>query len=794
MKSAFSQSLSSSFFLILALFGLVSPSANAGNTILSNYSYVNAYWHWNSSPNPNDALLVPLDSICKGPARFDYYAGVPGDATYVTPDEQHSTLTIPNGTTYYLPVAYTNCQDVYGRPVGEGGVIHYTRTPWALTICYPGYQATYVGNGTYACAVDIVAAVQTDGGNKQGAPVNCGSCLLNWLNEQAPNASIAGLMRGDPVNAANGNELQEHVDYPAAGANLISFVRTYNSGSGFVDNQFGDGWTHGYRYSAKFPSAPTPTSVVMLRPDGASFTYDYDSTTQKFTGPPYAGGTLTGTLANSGYIQQLVFTRFDGTKETYDYYGLLTSIAYAQGGTLTFSHVSTGQLESVNDGRGHQLTLQYTTLSGALRVSQMTAPDGRVYQYGYDSSARLVSVTYPGGGVKRYIYMPATADGAVSPFRDKLTQVIDENGATFASIAYDASGRAVSTQLGAGVELTTFVYGVNATTVTNSLGVAETMTFGTLVNRPQMQSSTINCTNDCGANGLSDQFQYDANGNATAIIDKQGVMTCIAYLSTKNLPVKVVRGLAPGTDCAAALATPPSTSTVRTYQWHATLGVPLIVTGPLLKTTFTYDAAGRKLTQSEQETSDATGVSGASAASVGVARLTTWTYNTQGSVLTVKEPRTDVNATTTFAYDANQNLTSITGPTGLVTTYANYDANGRPQLITAPNGLQTNLVYNARGLPASVTTAGAVTTYGYDAAAQLISSTLPSGVTLTFTYDTAHRLIATADSMGNRVDRTLDTEGNLLQQTVTGNAGALAYSRQAAYDQLSRATSVTKAQ
>ena len=793
MKSAFSQSLSISFFLILALFGLFSSSANAANTILSNYNYNNAYWHWSTvSTNPNDALVVPADSVCKGPARFDYYAGAPGSANYVTPDELNAALPSSTaGTTYYLPIAFTDCKDVYGKLLFGDGVWHKPRTPWALTICNPGYSVTLWGNA-YSCTVDNAAAVQIDGGNQQGAPVNCGSCLLNWLNDQAPNASVTGLMRGDPVNAANGNELQEQVDYLGAGANLISFVRTYNSGSGFIDSQFGAGWTHGYRYAAIFSGVPA-TSVVMLRPDGGSFTYYYNSTTQKFTGPPYAGGDLTGTLAN-GSIQQLVFTRNDGTKETYDYVGLVTSIAYAQGGTLTFAHFSSRQLRSITDGRGHQLTLSYATLGGTTRVSQMTAPNGEIYQYAYDSSGRLASATYPGGGVKRYAYMPATLDGAVSPFKDKLTQVLDENGATFASIAYDASGRAVSTQLGAGVELTTFVYGTNATTVTNSLGVSETMTFGTLVNRPQLQTTTLNCANDCGTNGLSDQFQYDANGNATAIIDKHGVMTCLAYTSTKNLPLKVVRGLAPGSDCAAALATPPVTSTVRTYQWHATLGVPLVVTGPLLKTVFTYDPVGRKLTQSEQETSDATGASGASASSVGITRVTTWSYNTQGSVLTVKEPRTDVNATTTFAYDANQNLTSITGPTGLVTTYANYDANGRAQLITAPNGLPTTLVYNARGLPASVTTAGAVTSYGYDAAGQLTSSALPSGVTLTFTYDTAHRLIATSDSLGNRVDRTLDTEGNVLQQTVTGNGGVLAHSRQAAYDQLSRTTSVTKAQ
>jgi YD repeat-containing protein len=76
----------------------------------------------------------------------------------------------------------------------------------------------------------------------------------------------------------------------------------------------------------------------------------------------------------------------------------------------------------------------------------------------------------------------------------------------------------------------------------------------------------------------------------------------------------------------------------------------------------------------------------------------------------------------------------------------------------------------------------------------LVSAALPSGLTLTFSYDDAHRLIAAQDSMGNRVDRVLDTEGNALQETVTGNGGAVALAQQAAYDQLSRITAVTRPQ
>lgn len=468
------------------------------------------------------------------------------------------------------------------------------------------------------------------------------------------------------------------------------------------------------------------------------------------------------------------------------------SISFGQGGVLTFS-ASTALL-SVSDNRGHSLTFTYTSAYGGLRIAKVTTNGGAVHTYGYDDTGRLTSVTYPDGAVRGYQYPPAVVGNAVNPLAGKLTRVIDENGSAFASITYDSLGRATSTQHGTGVELTTFSYSGSSTTVTNSLGVAETMTFGTTANRQQTQTLTTSCTNGCGGSQLADLYSYDGNGNVASVTNKQGVQTCFSFDLSRNRPVKVVDGLAASAACGDALASPPASSRVRTYQWHAVYSVPMVITGPQSKTVFNYDSAGRKLAQVDVETGDLNGAYGASAQTVGLARSTSWTYNGQGSVLTVKAPRTDINATTSFAYDSGENLTTVTSPAGLVTALSNYDANGRPGLITRPNGLQTTLTYDARGRTTSISTGGAVTTYGYDAAGLLVSAALPSGVSLTFAYDAAHRLVLTQDSLGNRVERVLDTEGNVLQETVKGNGGAVALARQAAYEQLSRMTALSKAQ
>jgi YD repeat-containing protein len=385
------------------------------------------------------------------------------------------------------------------------------------------------------------------------------------------------------------------------------------------------------------------------------------------------------------------------------------------------------------------------------------------------------------------------ANGQLNSQRFKLTRVVAENGNPVVNVAYDTLGRATASWVGShNVSLTQVNYGAGSATVTDQLGVSTAMAFTSFDNsrRFYVSATSHNCDGGCAG---GDAFEYDSRGNLSGITTKLGVKTCIAYTTPRNLPVLVVEGLPSGASCSDALASPPSDARVRTYQWHASYAVPMTVTGPQMKTLFSYDTAGRVLLRAEVDTNDFTGAAGANAQSTGNSRTTTWTYDAKGSVASLKSSRSDVSATTTYTYDTAENLTSATDPVGLVTTFGGYDANGRPGLVTYPNGLQTSLAYDARGRVTQVTTGGAATTYSYDAAGLLVSSTLPSGISLSMGYDDANRLILTQDSLGNRVDRVLDAAGNVVQETVKGNGGAVALSSQAAYDQLSRITSLTKA-
>lgn len=714
----------------------------------------------------------------------------------IAPGTLSSVQTDGNGTAYAIPVHLWGCTMANTSPPQVISDRYSGQEPIALVVCRPGYSvstAVYTGGGTSSCVPDASLAQGIDATNERGAAPNCDDCQKNFLRAAAAGSEPVGPVVGDPINAATGNEMLDEPDYQSAGGSLISFGRTYNSGAGFDFPSQGPGWTHTYAYRAIF--ADNGSTVVLQRPDGGSVTFTLSQGV--YSAPGYEKGTLQVATTNSR-VATIKYTRPDGTVEEYAgvglYGGTLSKLTFAQGGALTFSYNGT-DLTKVQDDRGHTLQVTYAYTAGFYRMSKVTLPDTTVVSYGYDAFGRLTTVTYPGSAVRTYQYLPATtANGDTSPLRFKLTRIVAENGNPVVNVAYDNLGRATASWAGTGnADLTTVSYGSNSATVTEPLGATAQMSFTSVdgTSRAFVTGNTRTCQNGCAGSG--DSFEYDGRGNVSGLITKQGIKTCIAYSTPRNLPVLVVEGLPSGASCSDALAAAPSGTRVRTYQWHASYAVPMAITGPQQKVLFNYDTSGRMLLRAEVDTNDPTGAAGTGAQNVGTARTTTWTYNAKGSMTSVKAPRGDVNATTVFAYDSAENLVSVTDPAGLVTTYSSYDANGRPGLITAPNGLQTTLGYDARGRLTQVTAGGASTTYGYDAAGLLVSATLPTGALLTLGYDDANRMTWTQDSQGNRIDRILDAAGNVVQETVKGNGGALALSRQAAYDQLSRATSNTKA-
>ncbi|MBS0464113.1 MAG: RHS repeat protein, partial [Proteobacteria bacterium] len=503
--------------------------------------------------------------------------------------------------------------------------------------------------------------------------------------------------------------------------------------------------------------------------------------------PGYAGTTpYTITIDTSGFH----VAAEDGSVQFYDYLGYLQTITYKDGYQLAFTYQNdtdgTGLLDggdgsplSIADNRGRVITFGYDA-NGLL--SALSAPDGQTITYTHDAHGQLTAVKYP-TGTRTYQYTSTS-------FPSGLTALIDENGKTVSTWAYDAYGRATSNVGAGGVEAFSFAYNTGNTVVTDPLGVQRTYAYASPLGFPQI--STI-AGPLCPRCTLGASNTYDPNGYLSSSTDWNGHVTGYAFDAGGELHQRV-----DGQGTAQQRTT--------TIDWDDTLHNPLDMSvqdasgHTAAQSNWTYNARGEPLTLTR--TDPATNAT----------RTWTYTYCEQadvtagtcplpGLLLSVDGPRTDVSDVTRYSYYPTDDSTCATVPTTCphrmgdlwritnalkqITTVLSYDGAGRPLAVLDANGVATDLTYNARGWLTQVavravnSTAGvgdAVTGYGYDATGNLTKITRPDGSYLAFTYDAAHRLTDIADTLGDRIHYTLDNAGNRLREDTKDPSGALKHS------------------
>ncbi|WP_158568020.1 MULTISPECIES: RHS repeat protein [unclassified Duganella] len=605
---------------------------------------------------------------------------------------------------------------------------------------------------------------------------------------------------GNPIIPATGVKEQIETDYSNS-AGTLYFTRIYRSNT--------NRWENNYQSFAASLQTPTPyaksgpgclmgTGLMGKKTIPYCFAYVSVGTTNDFA-IRRAGGMMLYASSNNSYlpkpdVNDRVSPMVDSNGvpsgwnvvngdtdavENYDLNGLLLSSTSRNGQktTFTYSDVNTpisiapsaGLLLSVTDVFGKQLNFTYN--ANGLMVTMKDPMDG-IYLYSYDAYKNLISVTYPDGKIRSYVYNePANTANTNQPFA--LTGIIDEKNSRYATFSYFASGLAISTEHAVGIEKYTFSYPYKyqKTYVTDPLGTMRAYNFTSVLG--VVKSSGV--TQPSPTTGyVSTSITYDANGNVASTTDFNGNRTTYTYDLTRNL--ELTRVEAAGTINARTIST----------AWHPTWRLPLKIAEPKRLTVFTYDAGGNVLTKSVRATSDTTGASGVNATMVGAARVWTYTYNQFGQMLTEKSPRTDVNDVTSYTYDEQGNLTSVANAAGHTTALSNYDLNGRVGRITDPNGLVTDLTYTLRGRLSSRTVGGETTSYTYDDAGQLTQVTWPDNSTIIYTYDGAHRLTNVADSLGNSVAYTLDVMSNRTTESVNDPNGVLTRKTTRVYNALNR--------
>jgi len=662
--------------------------------------------------------------------------------------------------------------------------------------------------------------------------------------------------RTNPVNLGSGNKNHLETDYRGAGSFSLSLVRSYNSqwepGAALSSENyrnFGANWRYNYLRELFAFTSSSGSSATLLRgdgrvirfaPSGADWLPDSDVT-----------DTLERLVDGSNVLIGWRLTGSDADEvELYDAHGRLISISNRAGLTQQLSYsdgaggilygssgqsplgyiapactgpsgwssytgsgsIYPGKLLCVTDAYGKQLNFQFDS---SLRIRKMADPDGGIYEYDFDGASSVVvsggagnnltKVTYPDARFRTYHYNEQAYTGSTN-LPNALTGITDELGNRFSTYTYSSGSygpQVLSTEHAGGVRKVTISYGGSfARTVTDALGGQRTYTMTPALGVAKNNGATGSACPQCGPSAAT----FDSNGFPATRKDWNSNRTDFTY-NARGLQTQRVEALTSGGS---------STSETRTIttDWHATWRLPARTAEPLRITTYVYNGdvvSGSPVTcgmksdgvtpvpgvlcsKSVQGTTDTDGSSGFSATTSGSPRAWSYTWNTNGQVLTVNGPRTDVTDVTTYTYYADNdstvakrgNVATITNALSQVTDITSYNLHGQPLTIVDPNGLTTTLAYDARQRLISRSVGGEVTGYTYDEAGQLTRVTLPDGSYLDYIYDAAHRLIQMVDNLGNRIVYTLDLLGNRTVEEVRDPSNNLIQTRSRVYSSLNR--------
>ncbi|GID04975.1 MULTISPECIES: DUF6531 domain-containing protein [Pseudomonas] len=378
-----------------------------------------------------------------------------------------------------------------------------------------------------------------------------GICEVESIENSCPSNIV-----GNPINFLTGHKIELETDFPASRKtpkpNEIKFSRNYSSKSGT--------WTHNYASRMLFDT----NSVSIIHANGKISTFDK-------TGDTYHPKKPT---AESLIKEKLQWTYH--SPENYYYIfnenGRLTEVRKL--GTVQNIKYKEDHI-TVTDSYG--TTIKFTEDPNKQPLS-FSSEDMQI-EYSYDDYRQLKSVSRvftTKSDQKRYFYQDPR-DGRL------LTSMTDERGVTYASWSYDDHGRAISSEHANGAEKTNIKYNLDdSVTVINALGKHTNYKFGFFQGVKRITSIDGEPTANCPSSNST--FIYDELGLLKSKTDNNGSIT--TYIHNDR-----------GLETSRTEASGTTDSRTITTEWHPTLFLPVRITQPNRLIQYTYDAEGRKLTQ-----------------------------------------------------------------------------------------------------------------------------------------------------------------------------------------------------
>jgi RHS repeat-associated protein len=476
--------------------------------------------------------------------------------------------------------------------------------------------------------------------------------------------------------------------------------------------------------------------------------------------------------------------------------GLLNSIAYPEGNTVTVTYNDFMQVTGYTNGTVSLAFDGYGTSNGT-SVMDVTEGNSVIATYQHDGLYRAPTITYPADGTT---VTSQFGSGNFVNLRDWIKDRLNQT----TNYSYDANGNVTSVK-NALNETTQFEYDEknNLTAVVDPRNTAyrtvltydATKTFLESIRLPLGETTSFLPFENVNPKGLIKErtdptghkyvYTYDNHGNPTQIMDQalsthvdlgpdgagrvrwktdpyttlsptlqRSVTTSYAYDENDN-----VASVQIGTNPASIYTFDRNNRMTHvtdprgkvTHFAYNVMNLLESQTSPDAKSwSYIYNSFGKVQTVSRPDSTTVTYEYDTNRRLWRVRHngtlMVEYTYDANGNIKTVSE----ASRTTTMNYDVVNRLSDVTDPFGNIVSYG-YDAAGNRTRITYPVARNVIYAYDADNRLSTVTDwlSSGQTTYNYDAMGVLRSITNPNGTTRNFTYDNAYRLTGIANRFGS---------------------------------------------
>jgi len=617
------------------------------------------------------------------------------------------------------------------------------------------------------------------------------------LAVDAPFSYRAGI--NEAVNLSSGSLAYQETIASLPGRNGLDLdlVLTYNSAESYSGDRNNNKWPQKYLgrgWTLNFTRIQYQTEGKFIRlSNGCTYTLIRENETYKLNG--YKLNDIAITVEDE---RVTALTYADGRKETFDYYGNISSITDRFGNTITFTQTTIGENKelTITDSVGQTVRI---LCNGQLEAKfyNIILPDKSIIALYLDENGALIKKEDQAGRVTDYTYESVTGTyKSVDRYYKNLSTVTNPTGMV-CYYEYESTEAGYTTYYriknmnkkdGKKIYLNdTYSYSpsyLNATndyttTVTNAIGVQTSYTFDNYSHLEKSETVTENSqvrkivqyeytdtqlpekitTQLYGADSsigklICQQYTYDEKGNVLTYTTPmaQGYQNTeyeikYSYDNSYNLVKTIEYKKDPQT-------TVKQTNDL-TSDRKAVKEIRITENNELKKKqTFEYDEYGNIITQKDYTDKD-NGI------------LTVSTYENGAWLKT----RTTGEATSEYTYDNMGRIITDTDPNGGITA-KEYDRLGRNTRVTFPDNSTREYIYNdTENIVIFKNENGNRIRYKFDVFGNIaqITDLTTNKVLSAYQYDELLRKSGITDGNLNITEYTYDYAGRVLTKTVGGS-------------------------